>query len=179
MLNKLHTLLVLGFLFLMSATDISAQKKKNEVDLDTIVQQDSFRNINWMTDSFSIAIMQRKPAALLSLLPKYGIYLKYSKQVAPGLSNGTRSARYIYFRSRISKKHKKLRKKMKKEGLSFTKSEIQQLEVDSATNQDSITYCKIRVYYKRRKNKFFVECHGIKINNQWFLLDGFFFDRRD
>ena len=175
--NKLVSLLVL--LFLLISQPSFAQNKNKQPELDTLAQNDSFRTLNWLADTFSKAVMQRKSNEIVALLPNYGTYLKYSRQIAPGLSNGTRSARYIYFKGRFAKKHKKLRKQMSKEGLSFTKAEIQKVKADSATNADSIAFCKLRVYYKRRKHKFFVECHGIKINNQWFLLDGFSFERRD
>jgi len=177
MFNKLVSLLV--FFFFITTQAVYGQNKNKQVELDTVAQNDSFRTLEWLVDTFSKAVMIKKSNEIVGLLPSYGTYLKYSRKIAPALSNGTRSARYIYFKSRIAKKHKKLRKRMSKDGLSFVKAEIQEVKADSGINEDSISYCKLRVYYKKRKNKFFVECHGIQINNQWFLLDGFSFERRD
>ena len=177
MFNRKSALLV--FVLLLTSQVMFGQNKNKQPDLDTLVQNDSFRTLDWLADTFSKSVMLKKSNEIVGLLPSFGTYLKYSRKIAPSLSNGTRSARYIYFKSRFAKKHKKLRKQMSKEGLSFTKAVIQEIKADSGISEDSISFCKLRVYYKRKKHKFLVECHGIKINNQWFLLDGFTFERRD
>lgn len=154
-------------------------QNNSRVPKDTMPQNDSFRTIQWMADSFAHAITKKKPTAMLSLFPKFGTYLRYHRKMVPEMNMANRSSKYVFFKSRLVRKQKKLRKGMKKEGLSFSKAEIQKVEVDSGMTKDSVEFCKVRVYYKKKRNKFLVECHGIKINGQWFLLDGFLFDRRE
>ena len=178
MFNKLVSIFILSFLCLCCTQSINAQSKK-KVELDTTVQSDEFRTINWLGDSFSQAITEKKSNGLLSLFPQFGTFLRYSKKMSPDVSPATSSTRYIYYKSRIVKRHKKLRKQMKREGVSFSKAEVQLIKLDSGLTKDSISFCKIRVHYKKKKTKYLVECYGIKINNQWFLLDGFTLSRTD
>lgn len=158
---------------------LSLNAQTNRVPSDTIPQNDSFRTINWMADSFAKAIMKKKPTAMLSLFPKFGTFLRYHRTLVPEMNMANRATKYVSFKGRLIRKHTKLRKQMKKEGVSFSKAEIQKVKVDSSMTKDSIEFCKVRVYYKKKRYKFLIECHGIKINDQWFLLDGFLFDRRD
>jgi hypothetical protein len=166
-------------IFLFTLVGFLSAQSTNRIPKDTMPQNDSFRTIQWMADSFARAIMKKKPAAMLSLFPQFGTYSRYHRKMAPEINMANRASKYVYFKSRLVRKQKKLRKQMKKEGLSFSRAQIQKVEVDSGMTKDSIFFCKVRVYYKKRKNKFLVECHGIRINDQWFLLDGFLFDRRD
>lgn len=178
MFNKLIYIFICSFLCFVFPQSVKAQKNKKQ-ELDTTVQTDGFRTINWLADSFSKAITEKKSNGLLSLFPQFGTFLRYSNKIAPNISSATSSTRYIFYKSKLIKRHKKLRKQMKREGLSFNKAEVQLVKADSGMTKDSISFCKIRVHYKRRKTKYLVECYGIKINDQWFLLDGFTLARTD
>ena len=151
----------------------------NRIPKDTMPQNDSFRTIQWMADSFAIAITKKKPNAILSLFPRFGTFLRYHRTLLPEMNMPNRATKYLAFKSSLVRKQKRMRKDMKIASLSFSRAVVQKVKVDSSMTKDSIVFCKVRVYYKKRKTKFLVECHGIKINNQWFLLDGFLFDRRD
>ncbi len=150
-----------------------------KTQIDTTLQQDSFRTLDWMADSVSKAIMSKKQDGVVSLYPGAGIYLKYGRIVAPEIPFGSSISRYSYFKLRLAKNHKKLQKSLKKAGLSFNKVEFDRVEIDTGTNEQSIVFCKIRSYYKRNKARFFVETYGIMIDKQWFLIDGFNLERKE
>jgi len=176
-LTWLYCILIFGFLNFIP-NSVYAQRE-NPSTIDTTVQNDSFRTLQWVADSLAKAIVEKKSNAVLGLYPGAGIYIKYSQIVAPDIPNGTVVSRYTFYKLKLSKKHQRIKKDLKKAGLTLNKASLDRIDIDTGVSDRKIIYCRIRVHFKRNKQRFFIEANGIQINNQWFIIDGFNVEREE
>lgn len=176
-LNWFYIIVLFGFLALLPNS--AKAQKENPSTIDTTIQNDSFRTLQWVADSLSKAIVEKKANATLSLYPGAGIYIKYSRIVAPEIPTGTVVSRYTFYKIKLAKKHQRIKKDLKKAGLTLNKATLDRIEIDSGVSERKIVYCRVRVHFKREKKRFFIEANGIQINNQWFIIDGFNVERKE
>jgi|GEM_PF-5569367 len=173
-------LIVLGGFFCLFSTNVNAQRQRdNPNTIDTTLQNDSFRTLQWVADSLAKAIVEKRPNGVVSLYPGAGIYIKYSLIVAPDIPNGTVISRYTFYKLKLAKKHQRIKKDLKKAGLSLNKASLDRIEIDTGVSERKIVYCRIRVHFKRNKQRFFIEANGIQMNEQWFIIDGFNVEREE
>ncbi len=161
---------ILFFILVFSSPFVAKSQAQKQ---DTTIQLDTFRTLQWLADSLAKSIPQKKADGLMHLYPSLGLFIKYSKKVAPELATPSVIGRYGFYRTQLLKKHQKMHKELKKMGYSFNKIEINEIKTDTGLAARNIAYCIIEINYIRNNKHFAISIDGINIENQWFLIDGF------